>query len=164
MVLVTTLLVMIILTLLGTAAVFTSATDLSIAGNGRSMLQGSSLAEAGLHEALARVNSTAGGRITPGVVGANPDPAWSMTILNKAAPNPATETQTLTGNFGSSTVLPFSTIVRYKKENADEVPVAHCSGVSCDADEVVRYHTNYGYTGAGVPTGAQVGQPVLEFV
>src|SRR5918996_3637982 len=126
-VLVTTLLVMIILTLLGTAAVFTSATDLSVAGNGRSDLEVSSLAEAGVHEALARVNSSGNGQIVPGVDGSgNPIPDWSVTIVNKAAPTPGTEVQTLTGNFGSSTALPFSTIVRYKRE-AVEYPIPHCN-------------------------------------
>jgi hypothetical protein len=158
---------MVVLTLLGTTAVFTAATDLSIAGNGRSDLHALSLAEAGVHEVLARLNissATNQAKITPGVmpsVGNPPNPTWSLRIVNTNAPGTG-ETRTLTGNFGSSSALPVNTVVRYKRE-AVEQPISHCNAdQGCNNAEVVRYHTSFGYTGAGVATGGAVGRPVVQ--
>jgi hypothetical protein len=162
----TALLVLTVLTLLGTAAVFTSATELDIAGNGRRELQALSVAEAGVHEALARLNvrnTLVATRIVPGESPAgsgNPVATWTQTVVNKATTG-ANEVQTLTGNFGSATALPVSTVIRYKLEDGNEKPVAHCKG-PCNS-EVVRLHTDFGYVGNNVPTGvSQVGQPVFQ--
>lgn len=161
----TALLVLVVLTLLGTAAVYTSSTELDIAGNSRQELHSLSVAEAGIHEALARLNMKTGAEpqiipaeTSPGV----PDPNWSLTVVNKSS-LAANERQTLTGAFGSTTALPITTTVRYKIEQAGEAPVQHCNSTSppCNG-EVVRFHTAFGYAGTNVPTGAQVGPPVLR--
>jgi hypothetical protein len=161
----TALLVLVTLTLLGTAAVFTSGTELSIAGNGRQELQALSVAEAGVHESLARLNmrtGTAPDRITTDVdlVTGAPIAGWSRTIVNKAAPG-AGEVQTLTGTFGTTSALQISTVIRYKTETAEQ-PVQHCDG-TCNG-EVVHFHTGFGYNGTNVPTGGVVtsGPPVLQ--
>lgn len=162
--LVTALLVLVVLTLLGAAAVFTASTDLDIAGNGRRELHALSIAEAGVHEALARVNmqAAAAEQIVPQVDGSgNPVAAWSLTIVDKAAPG-AGEVQTLTGVHGSGSALPVETTVQYKLE-AVEQPVSHCDADGCNG-EVVRFHEDFGYGGMNVPRGAQVGPPVLEVV
>lgn len=159
----TALLVLVVLTLLGMAAIFTASTELDIAGNGRRELEALSIAEGGVHEGLARLNMPTGAapiRIIPGETSPGvPDPDWSMTIVNKSAPG-AGEVQTLTGTFGSSTVLPFSTVVRYKLEQAGEAPT-HCDADGCNG-EVVLFHTNFGYASASVPTGTSPGRPVVQ--
>src|SRR5512145_3144988 len=82
----TTLLVLVVLTLLGTAAVFTSSTEISIAGNGRQSLNAQSVAEAGIHEALSRLNAKAAPAptsIKPAVdAGGLPVPTWEVRIRN----------------------------------------------------------------------------------
>ncbi len=159
----TALLVLVVLTLLGTAAVFTASTDLDIAGNNRQELRALSITEAGVHEAFARVNMKTGAppaRIIPGdnPPGSGvPDPNWSVRIMN-GTPG-ANEVQTLTGVFGTAPALPVSTTVSYKRESDTEVP-SHCNG-PCNGD-VVRFHTNFGYNGTNVPTGTKVGPPVLQ--
>lgn len=163
----TALLVLVVLTLLGTAAVFTSSTELDIAGNGRRELRALSVAEAGVHEAFARLNvkdPANVNRIVPGVnpPGSNtPEPSWSMQIV--AGTPGAGQVRTLTASADPATELPISTTIQYKKEQTGEVPVEHCNG-TCDVNEVVRFHTDYDYAGTNVPTGAKIGPPVLRLV
>jgi Tfp pilus assembly protein PilX len=173
----TALLVLVTLTLLGTAAVFTSATELSIAGNGRQELEALSVAEAGVHESLARLNvkdTTVAARIVPDadpVTGA-PIAGWSRTIVNKNALG-ATEVQTLTGAFGTASALQVSTRVQYKIE-AVEQPINHCNANGCgdaiNPPEVVRFNTAFGYAGTKVPSGIPptgsptAGPPVVQLV
>lgn len=157
------LLVLVVLTLLGTAAVFSASTDADIAGNGRSDLHALSSAEAGVHEAFARVNMKTGAapaRIVPQVDGGgNPVASWERRIVN-ASTLGANDLQTLTGAVGSSSALPVTTIVRYKTE-AEEQPVSHCDADGCTG-EVVRFHTDFGYGGTNVATASQVGPPVIR--
>lgn len=160
----TALLVLVILTLLGTAAVFTSSTELDIAGNGRRELQALSVAEAGIHEALARLNmkeGTSPTRIVPDVDGSgNPVATWTTTIV-KGTPG-ANQRRTLTYSTTDPTAeLPIFTTIRYKRE-ATEQPISHCNADGCSNQEVVRFHTDYQYSGSHVPTGTQVGPPVLQ--
>ncbi len=171
----TALLVLVTLTLLGTAAVFTSATELDIAGNGRQELQALSVAEAGVHEALARLNmripsAPTDYRIVPDVdaVTKAPIAGWSRTIVNKGTLG-AIEVQTLTGAFGSAAVLPVSTTIQYKREAAEQ-PISHCAGGCSTPAEVVRFNTAFGYAGTGVPSGIPptgsptFGPPVLQIL
>lgn len=163
------LLVLVVLTLLGTAAVFTAGTELDIAGNSRRELQALSVAEAGVHEALARLNMRTGAapnRIRPGdnpPGSGTPDPNWTLTIVNASAPG-ANELQTMTGSFGSAMALPLSTVIRYKRETAEN-PIQHCNADGC-TNEVVHFHTGFSYTGIGVPIGGSPtsGPPVLQLV
>lgn len=161
----TVLLVLVVLTLLGVAAVFTASTDLSIAGNARGDLHALSVAEAGIHEAFARLNVKTGAPpdwIVPEVDGGgNPVSGWSLTIVNEPAPG-AGEAQTLSGVYGTPSGLPIRTTVQYKKESVEE-PVSHCNG-TCDASEVVRFHEDYDYAGTNVPKPPRVGPPVLQIV
>jgi len=161
----TALLVLVVLSLLGTAAVFMASTEADIAGNGRQDLRTLSMAEAGVHEALARLNMKAGAaptRIIPQEAAGVPVAAWSRTIVNKST-LASSELQTVTGAFGAATALPVQTTVQYKKESATETPF-HCNGATTAAcnDEVVLFHTTFQYTGTTVPTGSQLGVPVLQ--
>lgn len=162
--LVTVLLVLLVLTLLGTAAVFTASTELDIAGNGRRELTALSVAEGGIHEALARLNMETGAaptRITPGESPpGTPDPSWSVTIV-KGTPG-ANQVRTLTAGADPATELPISTTVAYKREDAAEVPF-HCNGTTTAAcnNEVVRFHEDFRYAGTNVPKPPKTGPAVL---
>jgi Tfp pilus assembly protein PilX len=163
----TALLVLVVLTLLGTAAVLTSGTESDIAGNGRVELSALSAAEAGVHEAIARLNMKTGAaptRITPGETAPGvPDPAWTVVIDNKN-PLGANERQTVSGAAGSSTALPTRTTVTYKLEDGTETP-PRCNGTppgsACNG-QVVLFHTNFNYGGSRAPTGSVTGSPVLR--
>jgi PilX N-terminal len=156
----TALLVILVLTLLGAAAAMTASIDLDISGNGRQELQALSYAEAGIHEAFARLNMKTGNppaRITPDVLGGGePDPDWDVTVVD-GVPG-LDQRQTLSAG-GPAAALSTTTRIEYKKEAA-EAPTSHCNG-ACD-DEVVRFHTNFDYSGTNVPTGARIGPPVLK--
>ncbi len=156
------LLVLVVLTLLGTAAVFTASTEVDVAGNGRRELQALSVSEAGVHEALARLNvddPAITSRIVPGETSPGvPNPDWSVTIV-KGTPG-ANQVRTVTAGADPTAELPLSTAVRYKREAA-ESPVSHCNANGCGA-EVVRFHEDFAYQGTHVPKGTQVGPAVLQ--
>lgn len=168
----TMLLVMLVLTLLGAAAALTASTDADIAGNGRQELNALSVAEAGIHEAIARLNIKTGNdpcggtptpRIIPGVDGGgNPVATWERTIVATGGACASGTFQTTTGAAGGAATLPVTTIVRYKLE-APETPISHCDADGCNG-EVVRFHTGFGYAGTMVPKSTQIGPPVLELV
>lgn len=162
----TVLLVLLVLTLLGTAAVFTASTDADIAGNGRRELEALSLAEAGIQEAIARLNirdPAHARRITPGVSplgSTTPDASWSMTIVS-GTPG-ANETQTVTASADPATALPVRTEIRYKRESATEQPTFHCDGpttTACDG-QVVLFQDDFHFP-PPAPVGSRIGPPVL---
>ncbi len=168
----TILLVMVVLTLLGTAAVYTAGNESLIAGNGRSELVAQSVAEAGIHEAIARLNmkqpsAPTDYRIVPGTTAGAPDPSWNQRIVNTATPG-AGEVATISRASDPANALEVDTFIRYKIEDSAEQPVKRCNGTpagtSCTGD-VVRYHTDFNYGGGGyVPGPPMVGQPVLQVV
>lgn len=144
------LLVLVVLTLLGTAAVFTAGTEADIAGNSRQDLRTLSLAEAGIHEALARVNMR--------------DPSAPTNYQIVPAESPAgVPVSGWTASISEGTSvggLPVVTTIAYKIEDPDELPVPRCDGDGCDGD-VVRFHTSFGYAGAAVPSGSPAAAPAV---
>lgn len=158
----TALLVLLVLTLLGLAAVFTASTDLDIAGNGRQELRTLSFAEAGVHEALARLNmrdpsTPTDYRIVPAETAPGvPDGTWEIGIV------PGTpglgQVRTLTAAVSAANALPATTTIGYKIEQTGEQPVERCDADGCDGD-VVRFHTSFGYDGVAVPNGNPASAP-----
>jgi Tfp pilus assembly protein PilX len=160
----TALLVLVILTLLGTAAVFTSGTDVDIAGNGRSELAALSLAEGGVHEAIARLNMESGAtRIVPQMDAATPPApvaAWQRKVVNKST-LAANEVQTVTGAFGQTSALDVETTVAYKRESTNEQP-PRCNADGCADADVVLFRSDFGYGGTLVPPVTANAPAVLQ--
>lgn len=148
--LVVSLMVLVALTLMGIAAIMTSSLDMRISGNEKVAMQAAYASEAGIAEALGRLNLDSA---DPNSIAApsTPNPPWPATWANNTGGNYNSWEETFNGAISAIDVTEgvsynYSVTISYK---------------DLDTDRVAFYNQTSGYSNADTATG---GNPVYQIV
>jgi Tfp pilus assembly protein PilX len=145
--LITALLLLAVLSVLGTTAYLTSSVEVKIAGNYKTSKIAFYAAEAGVEEAMNRLNLDDGDTNFIGeAVGAAPTAGWGRYIVRQAGGSDGAYTELVTMQTVDGTEMDYQVKIYYKIEDS-----TYNNGA--DNDEMVLYGTDFGYGGDAPTTG-----------
>jgi len=145
--LITSLLLLAVLSVLGTTAYLTSSVEVKIAGNYKTSKIAFYAAEAGLEEALHRLNLNDGDTNYIGeAIGATPTAGWGQYIVRQSGDSDGAYTENTTIQTVDGTEINYLVKIYYKPEDAT-------FNNGTDNDEVVLYGQDFGYGGDAPATG-----------